>query len=171
MITQSDTADIKESFKTFVSTYPSSARVWIYQSSRVVTDEECGQLESEAKQFAANWAAHGKALDATARMVFNRFLVLIVNDTVENPSGCSIDTSVHFVQEMEKKYDIKFFDRLNITLHHEGNFTVMPLTRVKASIADLSMPRETLLFDNTVTTLGDLRSRWLIPAYDSWLVK
>src|SRR5688500_3832185 len=105
-------ADIKESFKTFLSSYPSSSRVWIYQSSRVFDDSESARMEEEARQFASDWAAHGKALDATARMVFNRFLILVVNDTVENPSGCSIDSSIHFVQELEKKYNTNFFDRL-----------------------------------------------------------
>jgi len=164
-------ADVKESFKTFLSAYPSSSRVWIYQSARVMDDAEAARLEEEARQFAKQWAAHGKALDATARLVFNRFLVLIVNDRVENPSGCSIDSSVHFVQEMEQKYNTNFFDRLNMMLHYEGNFTVMPLSRLRKSIEDRSMPGDALLFDNTVTTLGDLRSRWLVPAYDSWVVK
>jgi hypothetical protein len=164
-------ADIKESFKTFLSAYPSSSRVWVYQSTRVMEDAEASRLEEEARQFATNWAAHGKALDATARVVFNRFLVLVVNDTVENPSGCSIDSSVHFVQEMERKFNTNFFDRLNLTLYYDGVFTVMSLSRLKASIADHSMPGDALLFDNSITTLGDLRKCWVVPVYDSWVVK
>jgi hypothetical protein len=165
------TTDIKESFKTFLPEFPSSSRVWIYQSSRVLDDVEAKHLEDEARQFAAQWAAHGKALDATARIVFNRFLLLVVNDTVENPSGCSIDSSIHFVQEMQAKYNTDFFDRLMLTLYHEGHFSAMPLSRVKASIGDHSMPGEAMLFDNSLTTLGDLRKCWVVPVYDSWVVK
>jgi hypothetical protein len=56
-------------------------------------------------------------------------------------------------------------------LYRDGEFTPLPLSRVKATVADLSLSKDTLLFDNTVTTLGDLRSNWVVPAYDSWLVK
>ena len=163
--------DIRESFKTFLAAYPSSSRVWIYQSARVLDVADAAKLEEEARQFATQWAAHGKALDATARVVFNRFLLLVVNDTVENPSGCSIDSSVHFVQEMERKYNTSFFDRLNLTLFHDGAFTQMPVSRLKAAMADYSMPGDALLFDNSINTLGDLRSRWVVPVYDSWVVK
>lgn len=168
MITQ---ADVRESLKTFLPAYPSSSHVWIYQSTRALSDDDAAKIETEAKKFASDWAAHGKALDATARMVFNRFLVLVVNPAVENASGCSIDNSVHFVQQLEKQYDTQFFERTNMAVHHDGNIVSMPLNNLKTAVSEASLPQETLLFDNTITTLGDLRANWLVPVYTSWLTK
>jgi hypothetical protein len=163
--------DIRESLKNFLPAYPSSARVWIYQSAHALSDDDAKKLEIEAREFTANWAAHGKALDATARMVFNRFLILAVNPGAADASGCSIDNSVHFVQELEQRYHTQFFDRTTMAVHHDGNFVHMPLNALKQAVAEGSLPHETMLFDNTMTTLGELRTNWLVPVYQSWLTK
>lgn len=163
--------DIRESLKTFLPAYPSSSKIWIYQSTRTLTDDEASKLEADTKKFAADWAAHGKALDATARVVFNRFLVLVVNPAVESASGCSIDNSVHFVQQLEKQYDTQFFERTSMAVHHDGNIVCMPLNNLRMAVSEASLPQEALLFDNSITTLGELRSNWLVPVYTSWLTK
>ncbi|HZG00750.1 MAG TPA: hypothetical protein VEY71_07095 [Chitinophagales bacterium] len=163
--------DIRESLKTFLPAYPSSSKVWIYQSARALTDEEAAELENKARSFTSEWAAHGSALDATARFVFNRFLVLAVNPGRQDASGCSIDNSVRFIQSLEAQYNTLFFERTEMAVHHEGNLVLMPLNNLKQAVRDASLPQDALLFDNTVTTLGDLRSNWITPVYTSWIAK
>lgn len=163
--------DIRESLRTYLPAYPSSSKIWIYQSSRALTEEEAAKIELEAKKFASDWAAHGKALDASARTVFNRFLILVVNPGVHDASGCSIDNSVRFVQNLEMQYNTQFFERTNMVVHHDGNIVAMPLNNLKLAVSEASLPQDALLFDNSITTLGDLRTNWLVPVYTSWLTK
>ena len=169
MITQQ--LDIRESLKNFLPEYPSSSRVWIYQSSRAFGEEEAQRIEGDARKFTSEWAAHNVALDATARVVYNRFLILIVNPGIQDASGCSIDNSVHFVQELEKTYNTHFFDRTNMAVHHDGNIVNMSLNSLKQSVKEASLPEDAYVFDNTIITLGDLRSKWLLPVYQSCLTK
>lgn len=163
--------EILDSLKTFLSAYPSSSRIWIYQSSRLLGEEEGAKIEQEARDFTSDWNSHSKTLDATARLVFHRFLILIVNPGQQDASGCSIDTSVKFIQELEQRYRVNFLERNSIAILHDGNISVMPVNQLKQSVQDKALPSEACLFDNTITTLGQLRTQWLVPVYDSWLAK
>ena len=53
-------------------------------------------------------------------VIFNRFLVVFVDEKIAQASGCSIDKSVHFVKQLEDEFHINFFDRTLIA-YKEGN--------------------------------------------------
>src|SRR5690606_25540491 len=89
-------------------------RIWIYQSTRELSSEENEQLTAKLGAFTKQWAAHGKQLAARAEVRFNRFIILFLNEEMEAVSGCSIDSSVRFLKELEKEFRLELFDRMQI---------------------------------------------------------
>ena len=94
---------------------PEESRVWIYQSNRVFTVEELDFIRVNANDFLNNWTAHGANLQAAIDIPYDRFLVIALNESLQSASGCSIDSSVRFIQNLEKKLGIILLDKMNVT--------------------------------------------------------
>ena len=73
---------------------PDSSRVWVYQSNRAFTDSEVLELKEQLSQFQDGWEAHGKKLNSAIEIYYNQFLVIFVDESIQEATGCSIDKSV-----------------------------------------------------------------------------
>ena len=92
-----------------------SARVWIYPSNRKLSDQEVEEILILFENFLGQWTAHNKKLLASVKIPYNRFIVIGLDEDFQSPSGCSIDSSVHFIQDIEKTYNIVLLDKMNVT--------------------------------------------------------
>jgi hypothetical protein len=92
---------------------PLDARVWVYQSNRILTDLDKQTILTASKQFVSEWAAHGTSLQSDVEIISDYFLVLAVDENIASASGCSIDSSVKFVKAIGKELNIDFFSRFS----------------------------------------------------------
>ncbi|WP_083326223.1 hypothetical protein [Hymenobacter coccineus] len=90
---------------------PATARVWIYQANRPLTEVELAAVGPHLAQFATAWTSHGAALCAAAEFRHSQFLVIGLDEAVAGASGCSIDASVRFVHELENALSISLLDK------------------------------------------------------------
>ena len=104
-------------------------------------------------EWIEEWAAHGNELKATGAILYDRFLVLVVDETHEGASGCSIDSSVKFIKELGAKLNIDFFNRLNLVIEENDELTY-------CHISELAKHPNAFVFNPMVTNLGELRSSW-----------
>ena len=100
---------------------PQESRIWIYQSSRKFSDEEVTDIEKDLMQFIENWSAHGTSLEASFIIKYNRFIIIAVNQEFHPATGCSIDSSVGFIQNLEQKYSVDLLDKMNVAFK-QGEF-------------------------------------------------
>ena len=77
---------------------PDHARIWIYPSNRPFTTDELLVINEKARAFLEQWTAHGADLQAGIDLPYDRFIVLGLNEAIQSASGCSIDSSVRFIQ-------------------------------------------------------------------------
>ncbi len=147
---------------------PDSTRVWIYQSSRPFTDAELPQVKEIVNGFAQQWVSHNRQLRAHGDVLYGQFLVLMVDESTAGASGCSIDSSVHFMQKLGQDYGVDLFDRM--TFAWKDGESVK--TASSQEFADLyknnTITDDTLVFDNLVKTKGELEEKWLKPLNESW---
>ncbi len=155
----------------FFSEFPNHSRVWIYQSSRLLTENESNFIREKAKQFAQTWNAHKQPLTADADVADNLFLILIADETKTGASGCSIDSSVHFVKTLEQEFQLNFFDRLNLAYKTENGIFLANYQQVIEEIKSGKLPNTISIFNNVVQTKQELETNWLIPIQQSWLSK
>ncbi|KAA9331789.1 hypothetical protein [Adhaeribacter soli] len=150
---------------------PPQARIWIYQADREFTPAEAIELQDKIKSFVTDWSAHGKALLASGLLLHNRFVILGTDADVTAPSGCSIDSSVQFIRELEQTYGVSLFDRTHLAFKVNGAIEIHPLTEMPVAVASGKITAETPYFDNLVGEAGTLKNGWLKPAGESWLRK
>ncbi|MBD1397512.1 hypothetical protein H9Q13_10070 [Pontibacter sp. JH31] len=148
---------------------PPHARLWIYQANRALTETEQAEIKPLLERFATEWSSHGTGLQASARLLHNQFLVLANNESATAASGCSIDKSVSFVQELEQRFGVSFFDRTRLAFLQGEEVKLVGMNEIKEKVASGEIDENTLYFDTLVTNYGELQQAWPRPAGCSWL--
>ena len=143
------------------------SKVWIYQADRALSSEELGSIQEAVIEFSHQWKSHGMELDCYTHVFHSRFLVFVADDT-RHVSGCSIDSSVHFIQNLETKYGISFFDRLNYLYFNEGEIASVPHLGFKQAIEDGTIHADTLIFNNLVASKREFLDGWVTEVQNSW---
>ena len=147
---------------------PDTARVWIYQCNRSFTEAELKEIEAQAAAFLVQWTAHGADLKAGFELRYKRFLIIGLDQSMNAASGCSIDASVHFIQALEKRYDVDLLDKMNVS-YKQGEFIAYkPLKDFKKMAKDKAVSKSTVVFNNLVATKQEYQDHWEVPAEESW---
>jgi uncharacterized protein (UPF0210 family) len=147
---------------------PESSRVWIYQANRSFNETELQEIEQKLERFIEKWTAHGADLQAGYEIKYKRFIVLGLNQDLNAATGCSIDASVHFIQELEKDYDVDLMDKMNVS-YKQGEFVAYKnLIDFRKMAKAKSVSKKTIVFNNLVTNKGEYLENWEIPAEESW---
>lgn len=147
---------------------PEESKVWIYQSNRKFSDDEVADIDEQLKLFLDNWSAHGTALEASYIIKYNRFIIIAVNQEVQVATGCSIDASVQFIQNLEQKYGVDLLDKMNVTFKQGEFITFKTLIEFKKLAKDKSVSENTIVFNNLVNSIEEMNEFWEIPAVESW---
>jgi hypothetical protein len=147
---------------------PNNSRVWIYQSDREFTHKEIEFISVKAEEFINQWTRHGDDLKGSFTIKYNQFLVLAVDESFNNVSGCSIDSSVRFVQELENELQLDLMNKMNITFKDNEAVNLVTLSDFQRFAKEKKITSETIVFNNMVTTKEDFEANWEIPAKQSW---
>jgi hypothetical protein len=149
--------------------FDQSSRVWIYQSSRLFTLSEAFQVEDMLNTFTASWNSHGVPVKGYANLFFGQFILLMADERASMVSGCSTDSSVRLIKEMESKFGVQLFDRHLLAFYIKDRIQLLPLSQLSSGLDMELIQPETLYFNNTVLTKSELETNWIIPVKDSWL--
>ncbi|WP_336069651.1 ABC transporter ATPase [Mesoflavibacter sp. CH_XMU1404-2] len=150
------------------NTLPEHSRVWIYQANRSFSDEELTEIKQKLDTFITNWTAHGTDLNAGYDIRYKRFIILAVDQTSQSATGCSIDASVRFIQQLEQDYNVDLMDKMNVS-YKQGQFVAhKTLLDFKKMVKDKAVSKNTIVFNNLVTNIEELNENWEVPAEDSW---
>ena len=147
---------------------PKESRVWIYQSNRKFSEKEITEITNKLKKFLENWTAHGSDLFCSFIIKYNRFIVIALNENSNKATGCSIDSCVHFVQELEHQYSVDLLDKMNVAFKQGEFISYKSLIEFKKLVKSNSVSKNTIVFNNLVTDVLDFNTNWEVPAYKSW---
>lgn len=150
---------------------PENARVWVYQSNKPFSEEQLTVLDNKLEAFVEKWLSHGSAVRAWGGIKYNRFIILVVDESYEAPSGCSIDSSVAFIKNIENEFNVDLFDRFNFAYKVDEQ-TILSANRddFAALFATQQINGQTIVFNNLVQTKGDLEKKWEVQLENSWHV-
>ncbi|WP_455168585.1 ABC transporter ATPase [Aegicerativicinus sediminis] len=147
---------------------PEEARLWIYQSNRPFTEQELEEIIPSIENFLTTWTVHGADLLAGYLIKYKRFIIIGLNQDLNKASGCSIDASVRFIQELEKKYGVDLMDKMNVTFKQGEFIAYKPLSDFKLMAKNKSVSGNTVVFNNLVVNKADFEENWEVPASESW---
>ena len=148
---------------------PSESRIWIYPSSRPFVADEVEELHESLNEFLSGWTAHNQALEAGFELPYNRFIVLGLNQEHTQASGCSIDASVRFIQQLEQKFNLILLDKMNVTFRKiDSAIAHMPLIDFRKQAKKKLLDAKVIVFNNLVLNKNEYQTQWEVPAAESW---
>ena len=147
---------------------PDTARIWIYQCNRSFSQEELNEVNTRLQDFLIQWTAHGADLKAGFEIPYGRFVVIGLDQSLNNASGCSIDASVHFIQSLEQRFKVDLLDKMNVSYKQGEYVAYKPLKDFKKMAKERAVSKNTVVFNNLVTTKQEYLDHWEVPASESW---
>lgn len=151
--------------------FSKASRVWVYQSNRLFTMSEALQVEDLLRHFADNWQSHGIPVKGYANLFFGQFVILMADETATGVSGCSTDSSVRLVKEIESLFKVNMFDRQLLAFIVKDKIQLLPLPQLQYAINNHFINADSIYFNNLVQTKQELEDKWLVTVKESWLGK
>jgi len=150
------------------NTLPEESRVWIYQANRSFSDDEISEIKAKLSTFIENWTAHGSDLQSGFTIKYKRFIIIALNQNLNKATGCSIDASVHFIQQLEKDYNVDLLDKMNVSYRQGEYIAYKTLLDFKKMAKDKAVSKNTIVFNNMVNNIAEFNENWEVPASESW---
>ena len=144
------------------------SRVWIYQSNRKFTSIEETEILQKLAVFTNQWKAHGNELMAKAEIRYGFFIILTVDENQANVTGCSIDSSVRIIKDIEQTYNVDLFNRFNIAYKVNNEVVVNGKEDFETMVNIKQVTPQTVVFNNMVQNLAELETKWEVPFEQSW---
>ena len=147
---------------------PQTSRIWIYQCNRSFSDSELEEISEKLTTFLEGWTAHGADLQSGFEIKYKRFIVIALDQKVNTATGCSIDASVKFIQELETEYKVDLMDKMNVSYKQGEYIAYKSLTDFKKMAKDKAVSKNTIVFNNLVNTKAEYQEFWEVHASESW---
>ncbi len=155
---------MKDSFNNM----PQNAKTWVYAANRVLTSAESTAIKAGAQQFMNSWTAHENKVMASFGIIDHVFLVLMVDERSHEISGCGIDKSVAFFKEINKRYNLDLFNRMQIELRIGGELIMTNKTGVQNRLKSGTVNGQTITFNKMVASKQAFDTEFEISLDKSW---
>ena len=150
---------------------PDDSRIWIYQSDRDLIESEMSMIDDKTSSFLDSWQAHGKDLECSYSIIHKRFIIIAVNENVNPIGGCSIDYSLQLINDISDSIQVNLLNRLIVNFKIDNKIFSASLNDLKSKIKDGTLFSETIIFNTTLNTKGELLNDFEIDIGSSWLSK
>jgi hypothetical protein len=160
---------IEEISNSVPESFSPESKIWIYQSNRPFSESEKEEAAGLLQAFANNWLSHGKKVKGLALILFNQFIILAADESTSSVSGCSTDSSVRLIKEIEQKLNIQLFDRQKLAFLINGEIKIIPVNEFAKALDQGILTPETIYFNNPVDNLNKFKNNWMIRIDQSWL--
>ena len=148
---------------------PDSARLWIFPSDRLLSPDEQEALVGSVEAGLAAWSAHGSPVTWGYRIEQGQCLLIGVDETRTALTGCSIDSAIARIRELERRFGTSLLDHGRIFFREGVTIRAISRPEFRKRVGAGSVTADTLVFDNTIPTVGAFRrGGWEIPFDRSW---
>jgi len=148
---------------------PDDARLWVFGVGDELGREKREHFLARVDGFLEVWAAHGSPLRCARDFRHGRFLLVAVDEASVPPSGCSIDSMVRLLKELEVEIDTSLVDNTPVWYRDDGGVHRVSRADFRRHAEEGRVDADTLVFDNTITRVGQLEAgEWERRARDSW---
>ncbi len=148
-----------------------ASRVWVYQANRTFTMGEVFDIEPLLENFVETWKSHGAKVKGYATVLYGQFIIIMADETTTTVGGCSTDSSVRLIKEIEQLTGVQMFNRTLLAFYIKDKVQTIPQAQVNYAIENGLISMETLYFNNLVNTKAALETDWLQPISKSWLAQ
>jgi hypothetical protein len=151
------------------SNFSPDSKVWIYQSSRMFSLKEALEIEDMINNFTSTWLSHGSPVKGAGYLFFGQFIILMADESDTSVGGCSTDSSVRLIKDIEQKLGVTMFDRTTLAFVINEKIQLLPLSQLQYAFENGFINGDTLYFNNLVYTKKELENNWIVSIKNSWL--
>lgn len=148
---------------------PDDARCWVFAARAPLDEVDEPRLLAAVDGFLMTWKAHGSALTSARLFRDEHFLVVGVDERATDASGCSIDGLFRVLEKIEDGIGTSMVGGGVIYFRAVGGLVISctrPQFEAMAAMGEIDA--EIPVFDTTVTTVGEYRTRFERKARESW---
>ena len=151
------------------SALPDNARIWIFGSDKPLTGAVADTLLAEVDSYLDQWKAHGFPLRAAREWRDDRFLIIGIDPTVEQASGCSIDGLFRSLQQMQTSIGAQLVGGGRV-FYRDASGATRSVRRdeFEAMASSGKIDAKTPVFDTSLTQLDAWKSEFERPFAESW---
>ena len=148
---------------------PEDSRVWVFGADKNIDAGATDLLLADVDRFLSQWHAHGSPLTVGRDWKHGRFLTVAVDQSTAGASGCSIDGLFRNLKALESRLGASLVTSGVVFFQNrKGAIECVDRERFTVLSAEGKVGPDTLVFDPTVTTLGEWRARFELTAAQSW---
>jgi hypothetical protein len=147
---------------------PNDARVWVFQSNKILSDVEVINVNKAGLNFIEGWKAHGASLKASFDILYNRFIIIAVDEKQASVGGCSLDSSIHFIKELEKQFNLNLLDRMQVAYRNGNEILSCNLSEFEKLAVQNIVNESTIVFNNMISSKNDFDNKWEVNLKQSW---
>ncbi|MCA0428885.1 MAG: hypothetical protein LCH32_00120 [Bacteroidetes bacterium] len=145
-------------------------RVWTYLINKNLSSEELQNLNLKGNAFVSEWTAHENKLTASFELFKSRIIIVKVNETVTEASGCSVDKLLRFIKLCEQEFNIQLLNRLLVAINLNNEIQAIHSSEIKTLLLNGSINPETQIYDTSISNENELNN-WIKPLKNTWLNK
>ena len=144
-------------------------RVWIYLSDKALASPSETNLKKDIQNFLLGWSAHGTKLSSSFEILYHQIIVIKADEAQCRAGGCSIDTQINSIKELEKKYAISLLNRLLVAYKKEDKLVVTPLSNIDSLFSQGLINENTLIVDTSISSEEEYNHSFEKPLKETWL--
>ena len=153
------------------NTLPKQSKVWMYQSNRLLNEQDQRIICELAEVFLNQWESHNIPVSGSIDTLNNYFIRIAAFTDEPNMCGRAQDAQVKLAKEIELELGIELTNRMLLAFDVDGTTRIIHLNDVAQEIERGQIVQESNFYNNLIQSKEDFHSSWVMKAGDSWLAK
>lgn len=152
-----------------MNNFPLESKCWIYAADRILTPLEIENIKDSGKLFVQSWTSHQKQMHATVDVLHDLFIIITVDESQADISGCGIDKSVAWVKQLGEKLNINFFNRTQIEMQlSDGSFNIVSKAAIASMLKNNAVNHQTIFANKNISNLNEFQQSFYVTLESTW---
>ena len=144
-----------------------NSKVWVFQSLDYIDDHVVEEIKEKISLFLNEWKSHQRDFESSFEIRYNTFIIVAADES-NLVSGCSIDSLINFIKDLENSYELQLLDKLHVKYIENGKIITQHLNQFKIHCQSLGKEDNLIVFNNLVKDINDLENNWQVDIKNSW---
>ena len=144
-----------------------NSRVWVFQSVTLIDDYVVEKIKKKLTIFLSQWKSHQNYIKSSFEIRNNTFIIIAANEN-NLVSGCSIDSLMNLVKELENKHDLQLLDKFHVKFIKNEEIKTLHLNDFKILCKKLRSDEKLIVYNNLINNINELENNWKVDIRNSW---
>jgi len=146
------------------SDLPDDSRLWLYGSSEIISNDNQIKINKKIKDFLQVWTHHEKPLMCSSKFLYNRFIIVGLDENFNQTGGCSMDGLQKLILSINQEFRLDLYKRFNVFVLINDKIKCIDAMSLKENEL---ISYNTMFYNLNIQVKKELKD-WLIPIKHGW---